>query len=286
MTEAYKGGECVFRIEDWCDEVLRQVHFRPDHKAIRTELEAHYEDRSENLRKMGYGWDEARERTLAAMGDPVEIGRALNRVHKPWLGRLWMASRLLLVLLVLLSLRQVLSGYLPDIQMDFTPELVDYESDSVPYGYDEAENKETFYWQGEWERLYWESISDHRWKRAGYEIEVPYMGIWERTRDDGSVDYYLHFALVARDHRFWDGEIDSQGVRMVRSDGYPYINSSVYQRWTAQEERGVFSRQCRMNPFRQVHMFRVPLSDMPGEWMDVVFPDFAFRLDWKEAELG
>ena len=38
------------------------------------------------------------------MGDPEEIGRALDRVHKPWLGWLWVASRVVLILALVTAL--------------------------------------------------------------------------------------------------------------------------------------------------------------------------------------
>jgi len=283
----------VFRIENWCDAVLKEVCFRPDHKAIRKELEAHYADRSAGLRQAGYGWDEARERTLAAMGDPVEVGQLLNRVHRPWLGWLWMASRLLLVLFVLLALRQAVGGELPKIELDLTPELVDYESDTAPWWWELAQPETGEpYWQNQWEgntweRLHRESLSGYRWEQAGYDIEVPYMGIWERTNSKGEGMYYLHFALVARDRCLWDGEIESYAVQMHDSEGRLYINQVVIEwNWENQERYSVFHRRCRMNPFRQVHMFTVPLGEEPGEWIDVEFPDFAFHLNWEEVELG
>ena len=45
---------------------------------------------------------EDEQRVLASMGDPVELGRELNLQHKPWLGWLWMASRILLIVSVCL----------------------------------------------------------------------------------------------------------------------------------------------------------------------------------------
>ena len=85
----------------WRDAVLNQVRFWPDHKAIQKELDAHYEDHKKDLERLGYEPALAAERTLKAMGDPREVGRALNKAHKPWLGWLWQFTRgLLAVLLV------------------------------------------------------------------------------------------------------------------------------------------------------------------------------------------
>lgn len=88
----------------WCDTVTRQVRFRPDRGAIQRELTAHYQDHVRDLERVGYDWKLAEQRALAAMGNPEEIGRALDRVHKPWLGWLWLASRTVLILTVMACL--------------------------------------------------------------------------------------------------------------------------------------------------------------------------------------
>ncbi|WP_325199911.1 permease prefix domain 1-containing protein [Oscillibacter sp.] len=82
----------------WVDAVCEQVRFRPDRKAIAAELRVHYDDHVKDLLRLGRPWELAQERALAAMGNAQEVGRALDRVHKPWLGWLWEASRVLLAL--------------------------------------------------------------------------------------------------------------------------------------------------------------------------------------------
>lgn len=79
----------------WVDAVCGEVRFWPDRKAIEKELRIHYEDHCQALEGLNYERPLAEERSLRAMGDPREVGRALDRVHKPWLGWLWEASRVL-----------------------------------------------------------------------------------------------------------------------------------------------------------------------------------------------
>ena len=52
--------------------------------AIRAELEGHIEDHQEGLLELGYEPELAEERTLAAMGDPKEVGRELNKQYTGW----------------------------------------------------------------------------------------------------------------------------------------------------------------------------------------------------------
>ena len=94
----------------WVNAVCEQVRFRPDHKAIEEELRVHYEDHVKDLLRLGRSRELAEERALAAMGDAREVGRALDRVHEPWLGWLWKASRTLLLALVLLTLAAALQN--------------------------------------------------------------------------------------------------------------------------------------------------------------------------------
>ena len=88
----------------WVEQACACVRFQPDRKAIRKELWAHYEDHCRDLERLGYEPALARERAREAMGDPLEVGKALDRVHKPWLGWLWEGSRVLLAGLILVSL--------------------------------------------------------------------------------------------------------------------------------------------------------------------------------------
>ena len=77
----------------WVDAVCEQVRFWPDRKEIAKELRVHYEDHRNALEQLHYEPELAAERSLRAMGNAQEMGWALDRVHKPWLGWLWESSR-------------------------------------------------------------------------------------------------------------------------------------------------------------------------------------------------
>lgn len=96
-----QGGEEMWEFRSWRAAVLAQVRFRPDRAAIEAELTAHYEDHVQDLERVGYDRQLAEQRALAAMGDPEEIGRALDKVHKPCLGWIWRLSRWLMVVLAI-----------------------------------------------------------------------------------------------------------------------------------------------------------------------------------------
>ena len=83
---------------------LRHVT-RREREAIRTEIDAHIEDHMADLLELDYPPELAEERTLSAMGDPAEVGRALDLQY---LFR-WYFSR---GILLLFSVCVVLVGWL------------------------------------------------------------------------------------------------------------------------------------------------------------------------------
>lgn len=77
---------------EFTGQVLAQLRrLTPEEQqAVKQELEDHMEDRIEGLLELGWSPETAEERTLAAMGDPEEIGRELDKQYPPgwlWLGR-------------------------------------------------------------------------------------------------------------------------------------------------------------------------------------------------------
>ena len=86
---------------DWCRAVTDQVRFRPDRAAIEQELLAHLEDGAADFERIGYDTAEAEKRALDAMGSAFLVGCALDRAHHPFLGWLWQATRVLLLVLAL-----------------------------------------------------------------------------------------------------------------------------------------------------------------------------------------
>lgn len=87
---------------DFYDEVLSHIHYATarERQEIRRELEGHVEDRTEALEAAGYGRAEAQSRSLAAMGDPGEIGAGLDRQYSHLGLWLYRAVNMALVLMV------------------------------------------------------------------------------------------------------------------------------------------------------------------------------------------
>ena len=124
--------------EEYTKIVLAQLRrvTEDERRAIRAELDAHMEDHMEALAELGCDGAEAEERTLARMGDPAEVGRALNKVYTGW-G--WvLLSRAAVLLTVVLCIQAVLgigilSNFLWSIQARTVPDEIhsDYSAEAT-----------------------------------------------------------------------------------------------------------------------------------------------------------
>lgn len=75
-----KGKE---KIDHYIQLVCKQVGNKEVHRAIILELEGHIADKIDDYQTMGLSEDEAVDKAIAAMGDPVAIGWQLHQAHKP-----------------------------------------------------------------------------------------------------------------------------------------------------------------------------------------------------------
>lgn len=84
-------------------KVLKQVKFIFDHQSIRRELNSHIQDLIDE-----HNWNNIPEEELILkindeMGDPIDLGKSLNQVHKPLLGYAWIISKSIFVIVVFAS---------------------------------------------------------------------------------------------------------------------------------------------------------------------------------------
>ncbi|MDO4517503.1 MAG: permease prefix domain 1-containing protein [Bacillota bacterium] len=100
--------------------------------SIRAELAAHMEDHAQALMDAGYDEDHARNAALTAMGDPAEVGKALNREYPlRWL----ILSRLFLTLAVCTGLLLLLAfpgGVYASLVARTAPMQSGYHTVSIP----------------------------------------------------------------------------------------------------------------------------------------------------------
>lgn len=85
-------------IKNFLDKVCGEIKYRPVRKGICEELKSHIQEIKEEYTNKGIPENEAEEKAVFQMGVPEEIGRKLNKIHKPKLD--W---RLLLLMVILMG---------------------------------------------------------------------------------------------------------------------------------------------------------------------------------------
>ena len=70
-------------MEEYIRKLLEQVRFKKAHKSIEEEIRSHIEDQINDNMSAGMDREEAEKAAVADMGDPVEVGISMDRVHRP-----------------------------------------------------------------------------------------------------------------------------------------------------------------------------------------------------------
>ena len=179
----------------WINAVCEQVRFRPDHRSIEFELRDHYEEHVKDLLRLGRPRELAEERALEAMGNAQEVGWALDKVHKPWLGWLWEVSRVLLLAAALLLAWKV---WQDDYYTKSLTELIwDQLVWSVPSdGASHAATDYVDFWLTPGEPEPYREPNEETVLPGETRVQVPVL-IWVETRDvfHDSMNFFWHLDL-------------------------------------------------------------------------------------------
>lgn len=86
------------RIKEFLASVCEQINYKPIRENIAEELKNHIEESKENYIQEGLEEQIAEEKAIEQMGDSEEIGKKLNKIHRPKLD--WKLLILILILVV------------------------------------------------------------------------------------------------------------------------------------------------------------------------------------------
>ena len=70
-------------MEEYIKKLLEQIRFQKAHKAIEDEIRLHIEDQKKENISGGMDKETAEKKAVEDMGDPVDAGIALDKVHRP-----------------------------------------------------------------------------------------------------------------------------------------------------------------------------------------------------------
>ena len=110
------------RFEQYIATVQEQVRWRRARAGLKEELNTHLLDQRDACMAVGMGQEEAEAESLRQMGDPVEVGTRLDRVHRPkpqW------------GLLALISVMLMIGAAIQQTVMTQQAELISYMSSYV-----------------------------------------------------------------------------------------------------------------------------------------------------------
>ena len=216
MLEPKKGTE------RWLDIAVRGIRFGPDRAAVREELAGHLEDKEADLRRIFPDMtpEEAGDRVLEEMGDPEEIGKELARLHRPWLGYLWIASKVLAVAtcLWLLSFLFLLGD---DAYLGDDPYAEWWDFDGLP------RNTEVYTGMSGWMSYEGDGDEPGRLMSAqpgltervrGQSVSLLRTALWQR---EGQLELYCYLRVDS--WRFWErGVLREDWLRVTDSQGNVY----------------------------------------------------------------
>ena len=108
-------------IDQWLQEATKYIRFAPDRRAVERELHDHYQDLFDRQLARGKSRYEAERAAMAALGDPADIAADLGRLHAPWWGYVWRASRWIAVVCALWLLFSL--GSLAELEAPYSPRV-------------------------------------------------------------------------------------------------------------------------------------------------------------------
>lgn len=95
---------------EFLNKVCEQIKYKPIRNEISQELENHIEELKESYIQEGIKEDEAEQKAIIQMGEAEEIGKKLNKIHKPKMNLL-----LLILVLILIAFGFLLSSHIDSI---------------------------------------------------------------------------------------------------------------------------------------------------------------------------
>jgi len=87
------------KITEYLEVVCRQIRWKKAQASVLEEIENHIIDQKNAFISDGLNEEEATDKAIAEMGDPIVVGEQLDRVHRP--GLIGMSIGILLVLVIL-----------------------------------------------------------------------------------------------------------------------------------------------------------------------------------------
>ncbi|MGI5962247.1 MAG: permease prefix domain 1-containing protein [Lawsonibacter sp.] len=207
-------------VQSWLDTATKSIRFAPDRRAVRTELENHLEDKVEDLGRIfsDLTMEDAQNRAIGEMGDAAELGRKLAKLHRPWWGWLWTASKVLAVLSFLwLASFGVLLG--EDAYLGDNPNVEWWDFDGLPRTANMGDEDDICYLPGDNPNQLLALEPELTKRVGGQNISLLRMALWQE--EGGQLKLYCYLRLDT--WRFWErGLLKENWMTVTDSEGNTY----------------------------------------------------------------
>ena len=267
----------------WLDEAVKGIRFGPDRAAVRAELEAHLEDKQADLRRIfpDMTAEEAENRALGEMGGAEELGAALAKIHRPWLGYMWLCSKVLIgVLVVLLAGRLIYTDhyYASDIggslwDWDDLPQLSEGYLSGLTGPLVNTYTGEEIYTPGSVpEQLFARSFGGRQDSEVnGQTASLRRAALWQ---GDHGQELFVWFRV--QDWRFWE--------RASLYRAWFVVTDSLGNRYNVGWDQGCYAlSRSESGPFFEGWQLYLRDVDPEAEWVRVEYgrtePSFSFTVD-------
>lgn len=203
----------------WLYIATRGIRFKPDRMAVRSELEAHLEDKQADLRRIfpELTPEEAERRAVESMGDAWEVRKQLAKIHKPWLGYLWRLSQVLAVLACLwLVSFGVFRG--DDAYLGDHPYSELWDADDLPRTAVMGDDDDRRYLPGDDPNQLLALEIGQTEQAAGQNVSLRRAALWQ---EEGALELYLYLRINT--WRFWErGILREEWMRVTDDRGNCY----------------------------------------------------------------
>lgn len=242
----------------FCDRAVAGIRFKPDRHAVREELMDHLNDRQDALMAAGIPIPEARERAVAAMGDPDALAKELAKIHRPWLGYFWQWSRTAAIWL----------GFFCAIFLLFVWEgkLIA----QIPR-YDPTYNENYF------DAEYCVRLQPETGDGAnGYHFSIPQAIYARQPTEDGEIYAWLHMTMKITTPLVWQPPANDvhRWFTAVDSEGNQYEDCWTWYRSSSFDGKYIVGNEMERGLFSTAYELWVENLDPDATWLELQFTRF------------
>ena len=105
-----ENREDIRALARWCDCAAQYIKYGPERDRVYAELYSHMEDKYLDLVDAGLEPPDAEKLTVRAMGDYHEVGRALEKIHKPFWGYILRITWVVLMIVAIVAVHKVVTS--------------------------------------------------------------------------------------------------------------------------------------------------------------------------------